>query len=124
MLSILITLLLSASGFAGISKEGNDPLKSEANEFGIEIHQLQYSQKVKVAFEKPANKSLTVILRNPDGDELLRFYLNMKVKVIFRNFDFTDAAQGIYHLEISDNKTTIVKQIVLEHLEETKLSVN
>ena len=124
MFSILLTLLLSASGFAGISKEKKDSGKSEESDFKIEMLQLKHSQKVVVEFEKPVNKSLTVILRNPHGDELCRFYVNTKVNVVYQNIDFTDAAEGIYKLEISDRKTTIVKQIILEHREVTELSVH
>lgn len=79
--------------------------------FNIKLNELQDSQKVRVTFEKPLDKSLVVTLKDPNGDELITYMVKNKATVVYQVINFKDADYGIYQLEISDKGNKVVKQI-------------
>jgi hypothetical protein len=121
---VLYILIFILSG-AGLKASANIKHHRETvpeNAFNILMLQLQHSQTVRVAFEKPVNKSLKVVLKNPEGDEILSFFVDMKTKLVYRNFNFTNAEMGIYKLEISDRNTKIVKNIKIDRIKLEELT--
>jgi hypothetical protein len=110
-------MLLSARSFAATSVDfGNlNPIESPIS-FKVSLERIQNSQTIRVIFEKPLEKSLRVSLTDPFGAEIFSFNVNMKTKIIYQNFNFSDADFGIYKLAISDKKTVVVKQIKIERV--------
>ena len=115
---VLYILLFILTG-AGLKASANIRTHGKTvpeNAFNILMLQLQHTQTVHVVFEKPVNKSLKVVLRNPEGDQIFSFFVDMRTKTVSRNFNFTDAELGVYKLEISDRNTTIVKNIKIDRV--------
>jgi hypothetical protein len=111
---IIALSLLSFSGysFTGDSHGSIKPKHSVSPAtFNIKLSELQGVQKVRIIFEKPLDKSLSVTLKDPNGDDLITYTVNQKANVIYQDFDFKDADYGIYQLVISDRGNKVVKQI-------------
>jgi hypothetical protein len=111
---IIALSLLSFSGYSFMGERiGSIDPKHSVNPatFNIKLNQWQDSPKVRVVFEKAVDKSLTVTLKDPNGDELITYIVNRKATVIYQDINFKDADYGIYHLEISDKGNKVVKQI-------------
>ena len=108
----LSSLSFSGYTFAGGPLESIDPKHSDnPASFNIRLNELQDVQKVRITFEKPVDKSLTVTLKDPNGDELVTYSIRVKSTVIYQDFNFKDADYGIYKLEISDKGNKVIRQI-------------
>jgi hypothetical protein len=106
--------LMSISGysFAGEPVGSIDPKHAVSPAtFNIKLNELRDSQKVRVTFEKQVDKSLTVTLKDPNGDELITYVVNRKATVLYQDFNFKDADYGVYQLEISDKGNKVIKEI-------------
>ena len=117
LVSAISMMLFLDSGFAATSKDPGytNPIESPIS-FKISLQRLQNSETIRVIFEKPLDKSLIVSLKDPEGAEIFRFNVNMNTKIIYQNFNFSDADLGIYKLEISDRKTVVIKQIKIQRI--------
>jgi len=108
----LSSLAFSGYTFAGGPDGSIDPKHSvNPATFNIRLNELQDVQKVRITFEKPVDKSLTVTLKDPNGDELVTYSIRVKSTVIYQDFNFKDADYGIYKLEISDKGNKVIRQI-------------
>jgi hypothetical protein len=94
--------------------------------FTLELYQVSNSETIRAIIGKPEGKNLFVTLRDPQGFQLYKFFTAKKNNRIDKDFDFSEAEQGVYTLEVSDGETKVVKQIKLQRAkaeEVTKLMV-
>jgi hypothetical protein len=94
--------------------------------FTIELRRMSNSETIRAIIAKPEGKRVSVTLKDPNGLSLYNFFTESKSNRVGKDFNFSDAEQGIYTLEVSDGKTKVIKQIKLQRTEtvqETKLTV-
>ena len=116
---IIALSLLSFSGysFTAESHGSIDPKHSDnPATFKVRLNELLDSQKVRIVFEKPLDKSLMVTIKDPNGDELITYTVNRKATVLYQDINFKDAEYGIYQLEISDKGNKVIKQINFQRI--------
>jgi hypothetical protein len=94
--------------------------------FSVSVQQVGSSQVMRVSIDKQEGKRLVVTLRDADGNSIYSTLTDKGNSRIETDYNFSDAEQGNYTLEVSDGKTKVKKQIVLERIkvqEVTHLSV-
>jgi hypothetical protein len=95
--------------------------------FSVSVQQVGSSQVMRVSIEKPEGKRLVVTLKDADGNAIYSALTDRDKSRIQTDYNFSEAEQGKYTLEVSDGKTKVKKQIILERIkvqEVTHLSVN
>ncbi|MBX2920932.1 MAG: hypothetical protein KF746_01975 [Chitinophagaceae bacterium] len=105
-------------------KESKEEKEVEA--FRVSLIPVENAEAVRLFLQKEEGKRLSVRLKSPGGDALIYFHTDKKPANIYRKLNFTDAPEGVYTVEVSDGKQTIVKKIVLERTRyevRTKLAV-
>jgi hypothetical protein len=127
---VCFVTLLSGAAMAGteISKpKPNTPFHNSKG-FGIEVQisQLVNSETIRMIIDNPENKRITLTLSDITGTFISRVVSGKYEKKVVRDFDFKEAEEGIYYIDIFDGHNDVRKQIRLQRIHQndlTKLSV-
>jgi hypothetical protein len=82
--------------------------------FSISLSQVSNSGKINLHVEKGNNVSLTVTLRNANGDVVNEYSIKKTETDYSQNYDFSQAEEGLYKLVVSDGHQTVTKEIKYE----------
>ena len=88
----------------------------EENTFSIELNPQASRQVIFLTIKNPAKKNLSVTLNGPGGYTLDNFYTGKKKNQLNKAYNFSEADEGVYTIEVSDGVSKIKKQIKLEHI--------
>jgi len=111
---------------APASSVSSNYVLSESGSFSISVNQLQNSETIRLIIYKMEAKRLTVKLKTADGFTIDSFNTGKENDQTGKDYNFRDADEGTYILEVSDGKSTVAKKIKLQHVmvkEDTKLSI-
>lgn len=89
-------------------------LISKANSFSLILQPIKNSERIRMIIEKEKGKKLNVQLVSPNGNSILSFTTDKKSESVLRKFNFSEAEEGVYTLEVSDGAETINKKIILQ----------
>ncbi len=133
MATLLAGLPFLASPVFAFSKSSEAPIVSNSNyvsagkeTFSISVNQVNNSEVIRLIIYKMEAKRLTVRLKTADGTTIDSFNTGKAQDQTGKDYNFRDADEGTYILEVSDGKATVAKQIKLQHVkvkEDTKLSI-
>jgi hypothetical protein len=84
--------------------------------FSVNIHQLGNSQVMRLFIDKAETKRLFVTLKDSDGNSINNFLTEKGSGRVAKDYNFDQAEDGRYTLEISDGKSKVVKTIKLERV--------
>lgn len=96
--------------FQDREKKRKDDLKA----FNVLLRPFEGREKVKMYVMKSAGERLSVRLIAPDGTPLLSFLTEKKAELVYRNFNFSDAEEGVYKLSVSNGTQTVVREIIFK----------
>jgi hypothetical protein len=82
--------------------------------FSISISQISNTGKIDLHIEKGSDIKLTVTLRDTNGEVVSGFTISKKDTDCNKEYDFSQAEEGIYTLAVSDGHQMVVKQIKFE----------
>lgn len=94
------------------AKDLND--RTTASTFSLIIQPLKNVDRVRMIIEKEKGKKLQVRLLSPDGYSIIAFTTDKKSESVLRKFNFIDADEGVYTIEVTDGTETITKKIKLQ----------
>ncbi len=100
-----------ASSKTKTSEEISSPEKS----FTVSVNQITNSEVIRVLVYKPESKRLSIKLKDASGSTIHSFLTEKNANRVGEDYDFLDAEDGTYTLEVSDGKSTVSKQIKLQH---------
>ncbi|MBS1914980.1 MAG: hypothetical protein JST87_01820 [Bacteroidetes bacterium] len=98
----------------------------KAESFSVTIHKLGNSEIIRLFIDKAETKRLYVSLKDAEGNSISNFLTEKGTGRFSKDYNFDQADEGLYTLEISDGKSKIIKKIKLERVrvkEVTNLSV-
>jgi hypothetical protein len=90
------------------------------------VKQLVNSEIVRVTVDNPEARRITVILTDLSGTTINRIVGGKNEKEVVRDFNFEQAEDGTYQLEVYDGQNTVKKEIHLQRVPQpdiTKLSI-
>ncbi|MBX3253460.1 MAG: hypothetical protein KF862_04900 [Chitinophagaceae bacterium] len=95
-------------------KDKENKAEKDVEAFRVSLLPVKNAEAVRLFLQKEEGKRLRVRLKSPDGYPLIYFLTDRKPANIYRKLNFTDAPEGVYTVEVSNGKQTVVKKIVLE----------
>jgi hypothetical protein len=126
---IVATLLAGLSFLSTpVSAHAKSPIAINKNSavgeetFSISVRQVSNSETVRLVIYKNSAKRLLVKLKTADGITIDSYYTDRQLQQEGKDYNFRDADEGTYTLEVSDGKSTVTKQINLKHIEVKELS--
>jgi hypothetical protein len=88
----------------------------EESSFSIELNPQANRQVIFLTIINPGKKNLSVTLNGPGGYTLDNFYTGKKKNQLDKAYNFSEADEGVYTIEVSDGVSKIKKQIKLERI--------
>ncbi|HLY69190.1 MAG TPA: hypothetical protein VKR53_05645 [Puia sp.] len=82
--------------------------------FSISVSQVSNTGKINLHIEKGSDIKLTVSLRDANGEIVSVFTISRKKTDFSKEYDFSQADVGTYHLVVSDGHQTVTKLIRYE----------
>ena|ERR1700726_1328438 len=127
---VIVSTLLSSAAIAAVQFGNTKPNSAMpmSKRFGIEVQvsQLVNSEIIRMVIDNPENKRITLTLSDISGSFISRVVSGKNEKKVVRDFDFKEAEEGIYYIDIFDGHNEVRKQIHLQRIHQndlTKLSV-
>jgi hypothetical protein len=102
---------LSAMTFISNATEKNAPTKAKTFEVGM--YQSANSMKMNVMIEKSTDNDLVVVLKDSNGDILVRERVSKKDKSYHAKYDLSELEDGKYTFEFTKGDEKLVKEINL-----------
>jgi hypothetical protein len=102
---------LSAMTFISNATEKNAPTK--ATTFEVGMYQSTNSMKMNVLIEKSTDSDLVVVLKDSNGDILIRERVGKKDKSYHAKYDLSELEDGKYTFEFTKGDEKIVKEVNL-----------
>jgi hypothetical protein len=102
---------LSAMSFISNATEKNAPTK--ATTFEVGMYQSTNSMKMNVLIEKSTDSDLVVVLKDSNGDILIRERVGKKDKSYHAKYDLSELEDGKYTFEFTKGDEKIVKEVNL-----------
>jgi hypothetical protein len=119
-------LLAGASFFANpVSASSNLPEKiivdgnsgsTGKESFSVSLSQINNSAMLRLLIYKPDEKRLSIRLRNADGEVIYDALTQKKGNTVGTDYNFMNAEEGTYTLEVSDGHSVVSKKIKLQHV--------
>ena len=81
------------------------------NKFNISLDRQESEEKITVHIENPGKKNLSISLHGPDGVMLDNFFTGRKFVKMSKDYNFSDADEGMYTLVVSDGAHKITRHI-------------
>jgi|SRR5579871_5942894 len=92
--------------------------------FSVTMHQIANSQVMRLFIDKAETKRLFVLLKDADGNSINTFVTDKSTGRFSKDYNFDQAEDGQYTLEISDGKSKVIKKIKLERVRVQEVTTN
>jgi hypothetical protein len=102
---------LTAMSFISNATEKNAPTK--ATTFEVGMYQSANSMKMNVMIEKSTDNDLVVVLKDSNGEILVRERVSKKDKSYHAKYDLSELEDGKYTFEFTKGDEKLVKEINL-----------
>jgi hypothetical protein len=102
---------LSAMSFISNATEKNAPTK--ATTFEVGMYQSANSMKMNVMIEKSTDNDLVVVLKDSNGEILVRERVSKKDKSYHAKYDLSELEDGKYTFEFTKGDEKLVKEVNL-----------
>jgi hypothetical protein len=127
----IVCALLGGTAIAATTPIGNPETPvhsgySSPKSIQVQVKQLVNSEIVRVTVDNPEARRITVILTDLSGTTINRIVGGKNEKEVVRDFNFEQAEDGTYQLEVYDGQNTVKKEIHLQRVPQpdiTKLSI-
>ena len=126
VLSTLLSSAVMAANPFGNPKPNTTNLNLKGFGLDVQVTQLVNSETIRMVIDNPENKRITLTLSDVSGSFISRVVSGKHEKKVVRDFDFKEAEEGIYYIDIFDGHDDVRKQIHLQRIHQndlTKLSV-
>ncbi len=108
-----------SDGTETISKDLNSTTRNitastqptDNQDLAVGMYQIENTMKMNLSVNNKRNTALQITLKNADGEELYSEIVGKKYPAYKRAFDLAGLADGSYQFEISNGRTSIVKEI-------------
>ncbi|MES1220568.1 MAG: hypothetical protein ABUT20_34015 [Bacteroidota bacterium] len=84
--------------------------------FTVTLHQLGNSQTVRLFIYKTENKRLYISLKDAEGTPLSNFLTEKSAVQFAKDYNFEQADEGSYTLEISDGRSKVTRKINIKRI--------
>ncbi len=116
---IACCVLLVSAAIAGTGCSSSVPLTTDHpigeadGPFRYALLPVPNSSTIQLIVQKPAGKNVWITFKGPDGQDIEKLCTPQKGEGVFRHYNFTEAIEGTYSLEITDGKETVTKLLTL-----------
>ncbi|MES1219847.1 MAG: hypothetical protein ABUT20_30380 [Bacteroidota bacterium] len=86
----------------------------DGGNFSFDLQPIANSSKIQLVVLKPLGKRVWVTFKSPDGYVIERYCTPETGLGVYKYYNFTDAAEGIYSFEIGDRSKTVTKTVKLQ----------
>ena len=115
---LLVTTVVAGTGCVSsaplASKNPMTAIKAPDEPFVFELQPVPNSSTIQLILQKPVGKRIWITFKDPQGEPIERFCTEKKGRGIYRNYNFTEANEGVYSFQITDGKETVTKTVKLE----------
>jgi hypothetical protein len=120
----VVLILMALTSFVSLAdnNDNNSNYTAKAKTFRIGMYQTKGAAKMNIMLEKIIGKSVTITLKNEDGEILNTSTVRKNTESYHGKFDMSELGDGKYTFEISDGHETIRKTVVLDTSKPTTLT--
>jgi hypothetical protein len=129
---VIVCALFGGTAIAAVNSAGKPATsvysgRPVAPEIQVQVRQLENSQIIRLIIDNPEGRRITVALSDLSGTLINRVISGKNEREVVRDFNFSSAEDGIYHLEIYDGHNSVKKEIQLKRIPQpdlTQLSIH
>ncbi len=116
-ISTIFALVAFASSTIFANTEATS--SNKAQHFAIGVYQGKGTQTMHIMVDKEVGNRVSILVKDHAGRVIHQEYITKKTATYHGKFDFSEATEGTYQIEITDGKETLVKQIHISNTQAT-----
>jgi hypothetical protein len=123
----IVCALMGGTAIAAVNPVGKPAISVHSGrpispDIQVHVKQLDNSQIIRLIIDNPEGRRITVALSDLSGTLINRVISGKNEREVVRDFNFSSAEDGIYHLEIYDGHNSVKKEIHLKRVPQPDLT--